>query len=110
MSLKNEKKTVKAMMEMFCSAHHKREHGLCPECNIIFEYAESRIDKCRFKSQNLVCSECRVHCFRPEMREKIKVIMRYSGPRMVWKHPVLAIRYLKNKIKSKRINQVDLLL
>jgi len=101
MSLKNEKKTVKVMIQIYCSANHKQENRLCENCQSLFEYAESRIDKCKFKSQNLVCSECKVHCFRPEKREKIKEIMRYSGQKVIWKHPVLAIRYLINKIKSK---------
>ena len=100
MSLKNEKKTVKAMIRIYCSAHHKTENRLCFECQNVYEYAEFRINKCNFKFQNLVCSECRVHCFNPEMREKIKQIMRYAGPGMIWKHPFLAVRYLRNKIIS----------
>lgn len=107
MPLKNEKRTVKAMIQIYCSAHHNYKNSLCPECLTVFEYAESRIDKCKFKSQNLVCSECKVHCFRPDKREKIKEIMKYSGPKMIWKHPVLAVRYLINKIKSKRMNQAN---
>jgi len=102
MSLKNEKKTVKTMINIYCSAHHKQNNVMCPDCQSIFEYAESRIDKCQFKSQNLVCSKCKVHCYRTEMREKIKEIMRYSGPIMIWKHPLLVVRYLKNKILNIR--------
>ncbi|MBN2396078.1 MAG: nitrous oxide-stimulated promoter family protein [Candidatus Atribacteria bacterium] len=102
MSLKNEKKTVKAMIMIYCSAHHEQKNGLCMDCQRLFEYAESRIDNCKYKSQNLVCSECKVHCFHPEKREEIKEIMRYSGKKMLWKHPVLAVRYLINKSMSKR--------
>ncbi|MBN2536073.1 MAG: nitrous oxide-stimulated promoter family protein [Spirochaetales bacterium] len=107
MSLKNEKKTVKAMINIYCSAHHNQKNGLCSVCQGIFEYAESKIDCCKFKSRDLVCSECKVHCFRPEIREKIREIMKYSGPKMIWRHPVLALRYLKNKITSKRMNRTN---
>ena len=34
------------------------------------------------------------HCYKPEMRERIRQVMRYSGPRMITKHPVAAIRHL----------------
>ncbi|MCU0373022.1 MAG: nitrous oxide-stimulated promoter family protein [Ignavibacteria bacterium] len=31
------------------------------------------------------------------MREKVKNVMRYSGPRMLLKHPYLAVRHLLNE-------------
>ena len=31
------------------------------------------------------------------MREKIRTVMRYSGPRMLGKHPIAAIRHLIGK-------------
>jgi hypothetical protein len=32
-----------------------------------------------------------MHCYKPAMREKIKDVMRYSGPRMSYRHPLLAL-------------------
>ena len=44
-----------------------------------------------------------VHCYQPQMREQIRQVMRYSGPRMLLYHPVLAIWHLvcSNKEKKK---------
>ena len=30
------------------------------------------------------CSNCRAHCYRLEMREEIRKVMRFSGPRMIF--------------------------
>jgi hypothetical protein len=46
-----------------------------------------------------VCNQCAVHCYRPAMREQVRAVMRFAGPRMVWSHPVLAVRHL---IRSRR--------
>ena len=48
------------------------------------------------------CSNCKVHCYSPEMREEIKKVMRFSGPRMIAYHPVMAIRHVKETKKEKR--------
>jgi hypothetical protein len=32
-----------------------------------------------------------IHCYKPAMREKIKNVMRYSGPRVTFRHPILAL-------------------
>jgi hypothetical protein len=48
------------------------------------------------------CSNCKVHCYKPEMREKIKEIMRFSGPRMIFYHPIMAIRHLIESKKEKQ--------
>jgi hypothetical protein len=31
------------------------------------------------------------------MREKIKAVMRYAGPRMIYRHPILAGKHFLNK-------------
>jgi hypothetical protein len=48
------------------------------------------------------CSNCKVHCYKPEMREKIREIMRFSGPRMIFYHPIMAIRHLIESKKEKQ--------
>ena len=40
------------------------------------------------------CARCSVHCYNPKMRRGIRVVMRYSGPRMFFYHPVMAFRHL----------------
>lgn len=48
------------------------------------------------------CSNCRVHCYKPAMREKIRQVMRFSGPRMLFYHPMLAIRHVVESKREKR--------
>ena len=37
-----------------------------------------------------------------EMREKIRVVMRFSGPRMMMYHPIMAICYMMERNKEKK--------
>ena len=89
-----EARTVAAMIRIYCRAHHGAAKDLCTDCSGLFAYAEQRIEQCPFGIDKPVCNHCTVHCYQPEMRERIKVVMRYAGPRMLWRHPVLAIRHL----------------
>ncbi len=41
-----------------------------------------------------VCSQCRIHCYKPQMKERIGKVMRYAGPKMIYRHPIMAIRHL----------------
>jgi len=88
-----DKTTILKMIEIFCSSSHKGS-GLCGDCAELYEYASERIDKCRFGEEKPVCSKCPVHCYKKEMREKIIEVMRFSGPKMIWKHPLLAVLHL----------------
>jgi hypothetical protein len=97
-NLEREIKTVHIMVEMFCKHHHDRG-GLCEDCQKLSDYAENRIRKCTFGVNKPVCSECKIHCFKPEMRSQIKEVMRFAGPRMNFKHPVLAIHHLIRKCR-----------
>ena len=82
---------------------HKTPKGsLCPECRQLHDYALTRIDKCPFMETKTFCSACRVHCYQPAMREKIRTVMRWAGPRMLPVHPVLSIRHVAVTLRSKR--------
>jgi len=41
-----------------------------------------------------------VHCFKPVMRDKIKAVMRYSGPRMLRTHPILAMNHFIDRSRE----------
>jgi hypothetical protein len=30
------------------------------------------------------------------MRETVRAVMRYAGPRMIWRHPVLALAHVRH--------------
>ena len=68
--------------------------GLCGECRELLEYSFARLEHCKFGNTKTKCHKCPVHCYRPDMREKIRTVMRFSGPRMLLYHPLEAMRYL----------------
>lgn len=97
-----EKRVVSQMIAIYCKKHHKSNKTLCSECRELDTYAKMRSDKCPFMETKTFCSNCKVHCYKPEMREKIKAVMRFSGPRMIFYHPITAIRHLIITKKEKK--------
>ena len=96
-----EKETVSLMIAIYC----RRNHGgkaLCPDCAALDAYARQRSEKCPFMETKTFCSNCRVHCYRADMREKIRAVMRFSGPRMLFHHPIMAIRHVIETKKEKK--------
>ena len=75
----------------------------CPSCHDVRrreehcielrDYAFGRIDRCPIRERKVKCSRCEIHCYSPEMRDRIRAVMRYSGPRMAL-HPMMALRHL----------------
>ena len=98
-----EARTIAAMVRIYCRAHHGEKTRLCAECAGLLEYAEERIERCPFGAEKPVCNQCTVHCYKPEMRERVREVMRYAGPRMMAHHPILAVRHL---IRSRRYSSV----
>lgn len=97
-----EKRIVALMIRLYCRKKHGTKNELCPDCMALSEYAAQRSDKCPFMESKTFCSNCRVHCYKPDMREKIREVMRFSGPRMIFYHPVTAIRHVIESKKEKR--------
>lgn len=91
---RQEKGVVACMIALYCRRKHHTRQGLCPDCAALEAYARQRSDHCPFMQTKTFCSNCAVHCYRPDMREKIRAVMRFSGPRMLLVHPVLAVRHL----------------
>ena len=56
----------------------------------------------RFMETKTFCSNCRVHCYKPQMREEIRNVMRFAGPRMLFYHPIMAIRHVITSAKEKK--------
>ena len=101
-ALDREKKTLGAMLEIYCREKHKTMGPcLCADCGKLCEYAKERLEKCPFGGEKGACSKCEIHCYKPEMRKLIQDVMQYSGPRMLKKHPVMAVRHLLKEWKSK---------
>ena len=96
-----EKRIVAEMIALYCRDHHKTVKP-CADCNALIEYAHERSDKCPFMENKTFCSNCKVHCYKADMREQIRKVMRYSGPRMMKTHPILAILHLIESRLEKR--------
>ena len=97
-----EKVIVSQMIKLYCRKQHHSEKVLCADCARLEAYARERSDKCPFMETKTFCSNCRVHCYKPEMREKIREVMRFSGPRMIFSHPITAIRHVIETKKEKK--------
>ncbi len=97
-----EKAIVSQMIALYCRKNHGIKNSLCFDCTNLVSYAKQRIDKCPFMETKTFCSNCKVHCYKPEMREKIRVVMRFSGPRMLLYHPVMALHHVIETKKEKR--------
>lgn len=98
----NDKATVKAMIAIYCRAHHNPDDTFCCDCNELLEYSFFKLEKCPFGEEKPSCSKCTVHCYKQAMRDRIKPVMRYSGPKMLYNHPGLAVRYMLERMNSKQ--------
>lgn len=95
--IEREKKTIKAMIGLYCKDHHRSKVSLCNECEELLAYADNRLSNCRFGNEKTTCRKCEIHCYRPDMRERIIRVMKYSGPRMLLKHPVLTLWHILDR-------------
>ena len=99
----DEKLLVSEMISLYCRKQHRSPKGtLCPECRQLQDYALARIEHCPFMETKTFCSACKVHCYKPAMREQIRAVMRWAGPRMLPVHPVLSIWHVAVTLKAKR--------
>jgi len=88
------------MICLYCQDHHGQDSELCYDCNELLVYALQRLAICPFQEQKPACNLCEVHCYSAAKREKVRQVMRYAGPRMLFRHPVLALRHLLDKRRS----------
>jgi hypothetical protein len=92
--LARELATMRAMVEIHCRDKHGGGTALCDECAGLMDYATRRLDRCVFGDDKPTCAKCTVHCYNAAMREQVRVVMRYAGPRMTLRHPLLAIAHM----------------
>jgi hypothetical protein len=112
-----ERRTIAAMIRIYCRGAHRpaptpgagckpAPASLCPDCSALLDYAMARLDRCPFSgAEKPACADCPVHCYKAEMRARVKEVMRVAGPRMLLRHPGLAIMHLvdgKKQAATKR--------
>ena len=98
--LRRESRTIEVMTRLYCREQHGGRGELCRGCAELLAYADGRLGRCPFAEAKPTCVRCTVHCYRPEMRERVRVVMRYSGPRMLRRHPVLALTHLLDRHRT----------
>jgi len=92
-----ELRTLLAMVTIHCrNRHGGDDQELCDECAALAAYATRRLSRCVFGDDKPTCANCTVHCYNAPMRESVRAVMRYAGPRMIWRHPVLAIAHVRH--------------
>ncbi len=104
--IKREKYTIKVLIGIYCNAHHGTKKGeLCEYCEDLLNYSYQRIDRCVFKDEKPACQNCPVKCYKPNYKEAIKVVMRYAGPRMLLRYPILTLLHFKDQLKGKKLSK-----
>jgi len=97
--LDRERRTVTTMVRFYCRRRHGHSPEICEPCGRLLEYAMERLDRCPFGVNKPPCSLCKIHCYRDDMRTEIRQVMRFAGPRMLFRHPVLAIQHLADRFR-----------
>src|SRR5512133_3904857 len=95
-------KILASFIHLYCSSHHDRKEGeltpipeqlssrgnsivaLCPDCTALLEHGIRKRGLCPLDPKPS-CRKCRIHCYSPEYRQKIRAIMVFSGRKMLLK-------------------------
>lgn len=93
-----EKDTVRKMIYLYCNAKHNTKFDLCETCLKLNKYAQNRLTKCVYGDHKPTCQKCRIHCYSPTMKVKIREVMRYAGPKMFLHNPFIAIVHLAREL------------
>lgn len=107
--IRREKRTIEAMVEVYCRHHHdagalagNRDPGAsCADCEGLLRYARQRLDNCVFGESKTPCSHCSMHCYSETMRTRVVDVMRYAGPRMTLRYPLLSLLHLLDKLRAR---------
>jgi hypothetical protein len=92
--LARELQTIRAMLRIACRDRHGTADGMCEECAALADYAAKRLALCPYGADKPTCVNCRIHCYGPRQREQVRDTMRYAGPRMMLRHPYLAVMHV----------------
>ncbi|MFC2579094.1 MAG: nitrous oxide-stimulated promoter family protein [Bacteroidota bacterium] len=97
-----EKVMIEKMISIYCRKKHNTTDALCTDCARLLAYASRRLDKCHFGEDKPVCKVCPIHCYEPEMRRRIREVMRFAGPRMMLVYPLYTIKHFYKEHKRKK--------
>lgn len=92
--VEKEKRVIELMINIYCRKKHDSKKELCEECQELLEYAHKRLTLCKFGNEKTTCSKCSIHCYKKDMKLKVKEVMRFSGPRLIIYNPIELIRHM----------------
>lgn len=95
-----ERRTVEAMIGVYCQGRHGTSRELCQDCEALRDYARQRLQRCPFQEGKTTCAKCPIHCYKPEMRSQIRTVMLYAGPRMLYRHPIMALQHMLDGLRQ----------
>ena len=89
--IKEEQRVVEQMVCLYC----KKKEGnneLCPGCQELLQYATARLERCKFGENKPTCKKCPIHCYRPQMKERMREVMRWAGPKgLIGRGPMMGM-------------------
>lgn len=94
--IEREQRTAEQMIRIYCR-YKEGNKELCPTCQQLLHYAHNRLEHCTFGEQKKTCRNCPIHCYKPEMKKRMREVMRYAGPRMIFFHPITTIKHFIHK-------------
>lgn len=92
-----EQQVIRQMIQLYCRKKEGNE-TLCDNCRELLEYATRRLDRCLYGAAKPTCRKCPIHCYRPDMKARIQAVMRWTGPRMLFHHPLAALKHLLREL------------
>jgi len=94
-----ELKTLETMVHMYCKDEGHGTDDLCDECRELLSYSKKRLENCRFGEKKKVCGRCTVHCYKDEYRQRIRLVMRTAGPKMLYRHPIMLLGHAADMLR-----------
>ena len=101
LNIRLDKRTVSAMVRIYCRGTHGEGREMCSDCGTLLEYAHARLDHCPFGRRKTTCAKCPVHCYKPLERDRMRHVMREAGPRMFPRHPFLSLWHVWQHFRGK---------
>jgi hypothetical protein len=104
--MQREATTVSAMVDISCTKLHGTARGeLCGTCAELLDYSMARLTKCPFQEGKTTCGNCRVHCYKPDMRERAREAMRTAGPHMPARHPLMTLMHFLDGLRKEPVRK-----
>ena len=88
--LERERRTVAALLRIYCHDRHGDGKALCAVCADLQRYIEGRMAHCVLRHEKPTCATCAFRCYAPPQQLQIRSVMRNASSRLFWRRPLLA--------------------